>query len=225
MLVATIGKCVPCNETEGLLGAIPALIVPAAVAYASTNVDGYVLLLGFVSHPRYRPAEVVAGQFASVAVQLAIAIAIAQSGRLAAGPLIGLVGFVPLVAGLMRIAQWRKQAGADGAVRSRPPRSASRRFGRAATVCAVATSGAVDNVFVYASVLMGRTLLDAMCTACVFAVLTAGLCLTAYATTHSSGAFIRLRSIAARGAPLMTTAIGLSVLIRFDTLPWLCSLG
>ncbi|PMS15698.1 hypothetical protein C0Z18_26035 [Trinickia dabaoshanensis] len=206
------------------MDAFPALIVPAVLAYASTNVDGYVLLLGFVSHPRYRPAEVVAGQFASVTVQLAISIAIAQSGRLTAGPLIGLVGIVPLAAGLVRIAQWRKEAGATDAVLAPPPRSAHRRFGRAATVCAVATSGAVDNIFVYASVLMGRTLFDAIFTGCVFAVLTAGLCLTAYATARSSGAFIRLRTIAARTSPLMTTAIGLSVLIRFDTLPWLCSL-
>lgn len=203
----------------------PALIVTATVAYASTNVDGYVLLLGFFSHPRYRPLEVVSGQFASVMVQLAISIAIAQWGRLATGPLIGLVGIVPLIAGLVRIAQWRREGGAAGEALSHSPRSTNRRLGRAVTVCAVATSGAVDNIFVYASVLMGRTLFDAIFTACAFAVLTAGLCLIAYATTHSGGAFSRLRTVAARGAPLVTTAIGLSALIRFGTLRWLCSLG
>lgn len=208
-----------------MLEALPELIVTAAVAYASTNVDGYALLLGFVSHPHYRPAEVVAGQFASVAVQLAICIAIAQSGRVTPGPFIGLVGIVPLIAGLVRIAQRCRDIGAHGEASSHRAQSTHRSFGRVATVCAVATSGAIDNIFVYASVLMGRTPSDAIVTSCVFAVLTAALCLCAYATANARGAFTRLWSTAGRVAPFMTTAIGLSVLIRFDTLPWLCSLA
>ena len=205
--------------------ALPELITTAAVAYVSTNVDGYALLLGFVSHPRYRPVEVVAGQFASMAAQLAICIAIALSGRLTPGPFIGLVGIVPFALGLIRIAQRRGDAAAHGQASSHRAHSKSHSFGRVATVCAVATSGAIDNVFVYASVLMGRTPPDAIVTGCVFAVLTAALCLCAYATTSAGGAFARLRSTAGRLAPFMTTAIGLSVLVRFGTLPWLCSLA
>lgn len=211
-----------CNETEALLDVLPALIITATVAYASTNVDGYVLLLGFVSDRRYGPKEVVAGQFASVAVRLAISLTIVQSGRIA-GPSIGLVGVVPFVVGLGRIAQCGQRVGVFGEEnRSRPP-STNRTLGRVATVCAVATSGAIDNIFVYASVLMGHTLSDALLTACLFAVLTAALCLCAYATVNASGVFAGLRSAAGRVAPFMTAAIGLSVLIRFGTLPWLCS--
>jgi cadmium resistance protein CadD (predicted permease) len=205
------------------LSVLPALIITATVAYASTNVDGYVLLLGFVSDRRYGAKEVVAGQFASVAVQLAISLTIVQSGRVVAGPSIGLVGIVPFIVGLVRIAQSGRRMGVHGEEHSAAVRSANRTFGRAATVCAVATSGAIDNIFVYASVLMGHSLSDAMLTACLFSVLTAALCLCAYATVNANGVFTWLRLAAGRVAPYVTTAIGLSVLIRFDTLPWLCS--
>ena len=54
------------------MDALPALIVTATAAYVSTNVDGYALLLGFFSNERYRAMEIVAGQFLSMATQLAI---------------------------------------------------------------------------------------------------------------------------------------------------------
>jgi cadmium resistance protein CadD (predicted permease) len=210
---------------EALLEVLLALIITATVAYTSTNVDGYVLLLGFVSDRRYGAKEVVAGQFTSVALQLTISLAIAQSGRVMGGPSIGLVGLVPFIVGLARIAQCGGRMGASGEEdSSHTLRSRNRALGRTATVCAVATSGAIDNIFVYASVLIGRPLSDAVLTACLFTVLTAALCLCAYATVSARGVFRAVRLAAGRVAPFVTTAIGLSVLIRFDTLPWLCSL-
>lgn len=202
-----------------------ALIVTATVAYASTNVDGYVLLVGFVSDRRYGAKEVVAGQFASVALQLAIALAIVQSGRVLPGPSLGLVGLVPFAVGLTRIALCGERMGVPGEEASSRTRSRNRALGRVATVCAVATSGAIDNIFVYASVLIGRSHTDTVLTACLFTVLTAALCLCAYATVSASGVFTVVRSAAGRVAPFVTAAIGLSVLIRFDTLPWLCALA
>lgn len=209
---------------EALLDVLLALIITATAAYASTNVDGYVLLLGFVSDRRYGAKEVVAGQFTSVALQLTISLAIVQSGRVMAGPSIGLVGLVPFIVGLARIAQCGGRMGASGEEDSSHMRSRNRALGRMATVCAVATSGAIDNIFVYASVLIGRPLSDAVLTACLFTVLTAALCLCAYATVSARGVLGAVRLAAGRVAPFVTTAIGLSVLIRFDTLPWLCSL-
>ena len=97
--------------TERTLDALPALIVTATAAYVSTNVDGYALLLGFFSNERYRAMEIVAGQFLSMATQLAISIAVMRSGWVAHSPLVGLVGAVPLLAGLKRIAQLRRRDG------------------------------------------------------------------------------------------------------------------
>lgn len=202
-----------------------ALIVTAAVAFASTNVDGYALLLGFFSDDRYRAAEVAAGQFISVATQLAISAAIVVFGKVTEAPFLGLAGVVPLLAGLTRIANRRGQDSPRlerGAQRAWQARGG---FLRVGAVAAVATSSAVDNVLVYASLLVGRTTGAVVEVACTFALLTVLLCLCAYATASSRSVLKALHVAAGRIAPFMATAIGVSLLIRFGTLGWIVSLA
>ena len=203
----------------------PALIVTAAVAFASTNVDGYALLLGFFSDKRYRAGEVAAGQFLSVAIQLAISAAIVRFGKVTEAPFLGLAGMVPLLAGLTRMVDRRERDGPH--LNSGAPAAwqARGRVLRAATVTVVATSGAVDNILVYSSLLVGRTTAAVISVACTFALLTVLLCLCAYATASSRSVLKALHVAAGRVAPFMATAIGLSLLIRFGTLRWIVSLA
>jgi len=202
-----------------------ALIATAAVAFASTNVDGYALLLGFFSDKRYRAGEVAAGQFVSVTIQLTISAAIVVYGQVTEAPFLGLAGMVPLLAGLTRIVDRRGRDGPRlecGAQTARPSRG---RILRMATVAVVATSGAVDNILVYSSLLVGRTTAAIVAVACTFALLTVLLCLCAYATAGSRSVLKALHVAAGRVAPFMTTAIGVSLLIRFGTLRWIVSLA
>lgn len=203
----------------------PALIATAALAFASTNVDGYALLLGFFSDKRYRPAEVAAGQFISVATQLAISAALVGIGKVTEAPFLGLAGIVPLLAGLTRIADRRGQDSPRPACGAQSARQARGRFLRVAAVAAVATSGAVDNVLVYASLLVGRTSAAVVEVACTFALMTVLLCLCAHATASSRSVQKAWRVAVSRVAPFMATAIGLSLLIRFGTLRWIVSLA
>lgn len=201
------------------------LTTTATVAYASTNVDGYAVLLGFFSNGRYRATETSAGQFASVAVQVAISAAIAQSGWVVQAPFIGLVGVVPLIAGLKRIAEMRRRDAPQIDSAAQRTDAARGALGRVATVAAVATSSAIDNVLVYASLFVGRTGSEISLMSCIFVLLTAGLCLCACATAGSRTPVAPLRLAAGRVAPFMTAAIGVLLLVRFDTLPWIYSLA
>lgn len=200
-------------------------MVTATVAYASTNVDGYAVLLGFFSNERYRAAEIAAGQFASVAAQVALSVAIAQSGWVVQGPFIGLVGVVPLVAGLKRIAEMRRRDATQIDSASEQTDAAQGALGRAATVAAVATSSAIDNVLVYASLFVGRSTLDISMISCLFGLLTVGLGVGACATAGSRAPVAALRVGAGRVAPFMTAAIGVLLLVRFGTVPWIYSLA
>jgi cadmium resistance protein CadD (predicted permease) len=213
------------TRQERTLDALPHLLLTAAAAYVSTNVDGYALLLGFFSNARYREVDIVVGQYASMAAQMALSIAITQSGWMKEAPIIGFAGIVPLIVGLRRIASLRQSA--EHALRDagHPATIAKGRVGRIAAVTVVATSGAIDNVLVYASVLIGRASDDILSVACTFGVLTAALCALAFFTARSRFSMNALRMLAARIAPFMTTAIGVSMLIRFDTLVWIYSLA
>jgi cadmium resistance protein CadD (predicted permease) len=197
----------------------------AAAAYVSTNVDGYALLLGFFSNARYRAVDIAVGQYASMAAQMALSVAIMQSGWVKVAPFIGLAGVVPLIVGLRRIASLRQRAEHDLQDAGHPATIAKGRVGRIAAVAVLATSGAIDNVLVYASVLIGRASDDILSIVCTFGILTAALCALAFVTARSRLSMNALRMLAARIAPFMTTAIGVSMLIRFDTLVWIYSLA
>ncbi|MDQ7981066.1 cadmium resistance transporter [Paraburkholderia sp. SARCC-3016] len=207
------------------MNTLPVLLAAVAAAYVSTNVDGYVLLLNFFGDARYRAYEIVAGQFVSVAAQMAFSVAIAQSAWLPDAPCIGLAGIVPLVAGLSRIARLGQHRKPDK--RASEPETTPRAggAGRALTVAIVATCGAVDNVLVYSSLLIGWPLAEISLATLIFVLLTAILCASAFLTARSHRSIAALRRVASRIAPFATTAIGLSLLIRFDTLGWIYSLA
>ncbi len=204
---------------------MPVFVATVTAAYVSTNVDGYALLLTFFSNPRFRTVEIVAGQFVSMAAQLMSSIAITQLARVANAPCIGLAGIVPLTVGLMRIACLRQGDGCDEQSAGRRATTATGCAGRIFTVAAVATSGAVDNVLMYSGLLIGRPPAAVSLATAIFGVLTAMLCLVAFVTTRSHVSIAGLQKAAARLAPFATTAIGLSLLIRFDTLAWIYSLA
>jgi cadmium resistance protein CadD (predicted permease) len=207
------------------LAALLVLVTTLTVAYVSTNVDGYALLLSFFSNARYRAGEIVAGQFISVAAQLAISAAITQSAWATNAPCIGLAGIVPLIAGLIRIAGLLRRDGCDDQRAAPRTTTAAGCAGRILAVTAVATSGAVDNVLVYSSLMIGRPTADVSIVGITFGVLTALLCVGAFMTVRSPLSMAALRRAATRIAPFATTAIGLSLLIRFDTFAWICSLA
>jgi cadmium resistance protein CadD (predicted permease) len=198
----------------------------AAAAYMSTNVDGFALLLDFFSNENYRASEIAAGQLASVAVQLAMSIAIIKLGYVRDTPFIGLAGIVPLVAGLKRIATWRSGDVARGAsapgLRPGAPRGT---VARLAAVAVIATCGAIDNVLVYAGLLVGHGVADLISVSIVFVALTVSLCMLAFTAARSRISVPALRTAANRIAPFMTTAIGAALLIRFGTLGWIYSLA
>ena len=202
-----------------------ALVVAATAAFVSTNVDGFALLLGFYSDSRYRGREILSGQFASVAVQIALAWGIVQSSWLEEAPVLGLAGMIPLLAGLRRIARLRAEGVADAAAASI---TVSRRRGgvsRIVEVLAVTTSGALDNMLAYASVLVGRGPSEVLLEFLSLAFLTGVLCASAFFITRSGPLINRVRHLAARTAPFATTAVGLSLLVRFNTLTWIYSLA
>lgn len=207
------------------MDASPALIAIATAAYVSTNVDGYALLLGFFSNERYRAMEIVAGQFISVVTQVALSIAVMRSGWVTQSPLVGLAGVVPLFAGLKRIAQLRRRDEPQNESGTDRWTSARGTGGRVATVAVVATSGAIDNVMVYSSVMVDRATSDVLLIAGTFGLLTSLLCLCAFWTAGSRSSIPALQFAARRIAPYTTAAIGVSLFIRFDTFPWLYSLA
>jgi cadmium resistance protein CadD (predicted permease) len=203
-----------------------ALSTAAAAAYMSTNIDGFALLLDFFSNENYRASEIAAGQLASVAVQLAMSIAVIKLGYVEGTPFIGLAGIVPLGVGLKRIATWRSSDIARGMpAPGRRPGVPRGTVARLAAVATIATCGAIDNVVVYAALLVGHGVADLISVSIVFAALTVSLCVLAFTAVRARVSVPALRTAACRLAPFMTTAVGAALLVRFGTLGWIYSLA
>lgn len=123
------------------------------------------------------------------------------------------------------IAALRRGDGCDHQNVGRHVTTAAGCSGRIFIVAVVATSGAADNVMMYSSLLIGRSSGDVFLAAFIFVVLTGLLCVAAFMTARSCLSMVALQKVAARVTPFTTTAIGLTLLIRFDTLGWIYSLA
>src|SRR6266702_2520385 len=95
------------------------------VAFASTNIDDLVLLIGFFADPAYQPRQVVGGQFAGIAALVALSLLGALAAQLVTSEEVGLLGLVPIAIGVKKLAfhDDRRPAG------SRLARGASRSAG------------------------------------------------------------------------------------------------
>src|SRR2546426_5642349 len=96
------------------------LIGIGIVAFASTNVDALVMLIGFFADSSYRPAQIVVGQFAGIAGLIGLSLLGALVALIVPTGYIGLMGVVPIAIGMRRL--WRH--GVDGADRDEPVRRA-----------------------------------------------------------------------------------------------------
>src|SRR6266851_1588055 len=69
------------------------------VAFASTNIDDLVLLIGFFADPAYQPRQVVGGQFTGIAALVALSLLGALAAQLVTSEEVGLLGLVPIAIG------------------------------------------------------------------------------------------------------------------------------
>ena len=80
----------------GLLGLAIAL-------FASTNVDDMFVLVGFFADPRFRPRDIVTGQYAGIAALFALALLSSLLSLVISRAYIGLFGVVAIAVGAKRL--------------------------------------------------------------------------------------------------------------------------
>lgn len=120
-----------------------ALLALAAAAFAVTNIDGMLVLLGFFADRSFRTSDVIVGEFAGIAVLIVVSL----TGSLVALVLppicAGLLGLVPLGIGASRLTATLRGERRDEAP---PPRMTGSGI---IAVASVVISNGVDNVLTY----------------------------------------------------------------------------
>ncbi len=183
------------------------------VAFASTNIDDLVLLIGFFADPAYQPRQVVGGQFAGIAALVALSLLGALAAQLVTSEEVGLLGLVPIAIGVKKLAfpDDRRPAG------SRLARGASRSAG----VALVTIANGGDNLSLYIPRFAAHDGGDVALFVAIFLTMTALWCAAGYALVSGRPFGIPAERWGAASLPYVLIALGVYILARTGALAWL----
>ncbi|GAA3443306.1 cadmium resistance transporter [Planomonospora venezuelensis] len=152
---------------------LPGTIGTAAAVFAGTNVDDLIVLtvlfLSSRAGGRPRPWQIVGGQYAGIAVLVAISAVAALGLTVVPDAWVGLLGLLPLGLGLWGLRGAVRPGGGDG---DGSPVIATGLL----TVAGVTVANGADNISVYTPVFRTTGLAASLVTVAVFAVLVAVWC-------------------------------------------------
>ncbi|WP_279358782.1 cadmium resistance transporter [Methylobacterium indicum] len=182
----------------------------AITLFASTNLDDLFVLIGFFSDPRYRPRQIVAGQFLGIAALVLASLAGALLSLVVPPAWLGLLGLVPIVLGCHRLLALRGDEEDDA-----PARAAT--LGNALAVAGVTIANGGDNLGIYTPVFATSPGPRLLLFVAVFAVMTGLWLALAHQLVHHRALGAPIRRIGRVATPFVLIGIGVMVLVEAGT--------
>jgi cadmium resistance protein CadD (predicted permease) len=182
------------------------------VAFASTNIDDLVLLIGFFADPGYRPRHILGGQFAGIAALVALSLLGAMAAQLVPPAEAGLLGLVPIAIGIKKLAfpDDRRPAG------SRLARGGS----RSAAVALVTIANGGDNLSLYIPLFAAHDASDIALFIAIFLAMTALWCAAGYALVNARPFGVPAERWGAAALPYVLIALGVYILAKTGVVVW-----
>lgn len=126
--------------------------IGAAIAlFAATNIDDIFVLLGFFADPKFRPRQIIVGQYIGILALVAVSIAASLVSLVLPPAYVGLLGILPVVIGLKKLFDLWKGGEEEVDV------TAARGFGNVLAVTAVTVANGGDNIGIYTPVFATST--------------------------------------------------------------------
>ena len=184
------------------------------VVFASTNIDDIVLLSVFFADAHLKTRAVVIGQFAGIAVLVAVSAGAALAAVAVPQGWIALLGVVPLSLGLRRL--WLLRRGrvddADAAgVQDRARNLEERTHSQMLSVMVVTVANGGDNLGVYIPLFAGDLRLIPIY-ALIFLVMTALWCAVGYGLVNNPVGGRHLRDYGHLALPFVLIGLGLYIM-------------
>jgi cadmium resistance protein CadD (predicted permease) len=186
----------------GLLGLAIAL-------FASTNVDDMFVLVGFFADPKFRPRDIVTGQYAGITAVFALSLLGSLLALVISRAYIGLFGIVAIGLGAKRLFDVYRNREAPESSLEHPDIG---RHTRVATVAFFTLANGADNIAIYMPAFAIRSPFEIGMFAVIFAVMTGLWCYFAHWIVHHPTFGKPIRRYGRRVAPLVLIAIGVSIL-------------
>jgi cadmium resistance protein CadD (predicted permease) len=196
-----------------------ALLALAITLFASTNVDDLVVLVGFFADPKFRPRDVVAGQYAGLAFLFGVSAAGALLSLVIPNAYLGLLGILPILIGIRKLVALRHERVQTNQATSvhRTPSS----YGNIAGVALVTIANGGDNVGVYMPSFAVHSGSQIVAIAVVFAAMTALWCMLAHRMVSHPRFGAPFRRYTHIFAPLVLIGLGVLIIHNAGTIVWL----
>ncbi len=196
---------------------LAALLGLAIVLFVSTNVDDLVVLVGFFAHPGFRARDVVAGQYAGVAVLFMVSAAGALLSLVIPNAYLGLLGIFPILIGIRKLLELRRDRAETPPTKALAGLNGS--YGNIASVALVTVANGGDNIGVYMPSFAVHSGSQVAIIAVVFVLMTALLCMLAHSMTSHPKLGLPLRRYAHVVAPLVLIGLGILIIHNAGSIP------
>jgi cadmium resistance protein CadD (predicted permease) len=182
----------------------------SVVLFASTNVDDIFVLVGFFADMKYRPRDIVTGQYVGIAALFAVSLAGSLLSLVISPAYIGLLGIVAIGLGAKKIFDL---------FRSKPEGSpkVSGNHTHVTSIALVTLANGADNVSLYMPAFAGRSGFEIGLFAVVFACMTALWCFIAYRTIQQPTLGAPFRRYGRYLSPLVLIGLGLVIMFESGT--------
>ena len=177
------------------------------VLFASTNVDDIFVLVGFFADPKYRPRDIVSGQYAGIGALFAVSLAGSLLSLVISPAYIGLLGIVAIALGVKKIFDL---------FRSKPEEApqASGMHTQMTSIALVTIANGADNISLYMPAFAGRSGFEIGLFAVVFACMTALWCFLAYRIIQQPTLGAPFRRYGRYLSPPVLIALGLVIMFE-----------
>jgi cadmium resistance protein CadD (predicted permease) len=196
-----------------------ALLALAITLFASTNVDDLVVLVGFFADPKFQAREVVAGQYAGLAILFAVSAAGALLSLVIPNAYLGLLGILPILIGIRKLVALRHKPVQTDQATSVHEKTGS--YGNIAGVALVTIANGGDNIGIYMPSFAVHSGSQIAAIAVVFAAMTALWCMLAHRMVSHPRFGAPFRRYAHIFAPLVLIGLGILIVKEAGTIPWL----
>jgi cadmium resistance protein CadD (predicted permease) len=195
------------------MNSLVALLGLAIVLFLSTNVDDLVVLIAFFANSRFRARDIVAGQYAGVAVLFIVSAAGALLSLVIPEAYVGLLGIFPILVGIGKLLELRRPAPIQD------PVATTGSQGNIASVALVTVANGGDNIGVYIPSFAVHSGSQVAIIAVVFVAMTALLCLLAHWMVSHPRLGAPLRRYGHIFAPLVLIALGILIIHNAGSIP------
>jgi cadmium resistance protein CadD (predicted permease) len=186
---------------------LPELVALGIAAFASTNIDDIFLLMVFFADARFRPLQIVAGQYTGILLLVGISLLAALVALAFPKNLVGLLGLLPIAIGVRQLLNQRNPAD-DGAHQELKHPARTGLF----TVAAVTIANGGDNIGVYVPLFATRPPAQVLAIIVVFAAMAAAWCGAGYWLVHHSAAGAHIRRVGQHILPFVLIGLGVWIL-------------